>query len=201
MRIQTLKIKYPTQLGFLILFICSCLIVGISACKEAPILIKSTPEVTETPIVFDTSYAAKFRPLGINSIPTQKTSLFKGTPKKRKINDYALEVVIANTFPLKNSLARRLSAENKELSPKRMQLTVKKKPVVYNPPNPVLPPFPEVDATMDVQYINELHGLEHSWINCTYQDKKGNIWIGGRFGNLWRYDGKSLEDFTQAKNG
>lgn len=31
------------------------------------------------------------------------------------------------------------------------------------------------------------------------EDKQGNIWFGGRYGILWKYDGKELKDFTQAK--
>ena len=31
------------------------------------------------------------------------------------------------------------------------------------------------------------------------EDKEGNIWFGGRYGILYRYDGKELKDFTQAK--
>tara|TARA_B100000809_G_scaffold201286_1_gene201847 strand:- start:140 stop:391 length:252 start_codon:yes stop_codon:yes gene_type:complete len=30
-------------------------------------------------------------------------------------------------------------------------------------------------------------------------DKDGNIWFGGRYGILWRYDGEVLTDFTQQK--
>ena len=31
------------------------------------------------------------------------------------------------------------------------------------------------------------------------EDKDGNVWFGGRYGLLWRYDGNELKDFTQAK--
>ncbi|PCJ82015.1 MAG: hypothetical protein COA49_03370 [Bacteroidetes bacterium] len=31
------------------------------------------------------------------------------------------------------------------------------------------------------------------------EDKDGNIWFGGRYGLLWRYDGEVLKDFTQLK--
>lgn len=31
------------------------------------------------------------------------------------------------------------------------------------------------------------------------EDKQGNIWFGGRYGILWRYDGNELKDFTQLK--
>lgn len=31
------------------------------------------------------------------------------------------------------------------------------------------------------------------------EDADGNIWFGGRYGLLWRFDGKELEDFTQKK--
>ena len=36
-------------------------------------------------------------------------------------------------------------------------------------------------------------------IKCISEDKYGNIWFGGRYGNLWRYDGEKLKDFTQEK--
>jgi ligand-binding sensor domain-containing protein len=31
------------------------------------------------------------------------------------------------------------------------------------------------------------------------EDVVGNIWFGGRYGLLWRFDGKELKDFTQLK--
>ncbi len=31
------------------------------------------------------------------------------------------------------------------------------------------------------------------------EDADGNIWFGGRYGLLWRFDGKELKDFTQLK--
>ena len=36
-------------------------------------------------------------------------------------------------------------------------------------------------------------------IKCMSEDGSGNIWFGGRYGILWRYDGKELKDFTQIK--
>ncbi len=33
------------------------------------------------------------------------------------------------------------------------------------------------------------------------EDKDGNIWFGGRYGILYRYDGQELKDFTQLKRG
>jgi len=45
--------------------------------------------------------------------------------------------------------------------------------------------------------------IEHSEklidIKCLAEDRDGNIWFGGRYGILWRYDGEKLEDFTQVK--
>jgi len=34
-------------------------------------------------------------------------------------------------------------------------------------------------------------------IKCISEDKAGNLWFGGRYGILWRYDGEVLTDFTQ----
>ena len=31
------------------------------------------------------------------------------------------------------------------------------------------------------------------------EDATGNIWFGGRYGVLWRYNGNELKDFTQEK--
>ncbi len=36
-------------------------------------------------------------------------------------------------------------------------------------------------------------------IMCMAEDKDGNIWFGGRYGLLWKYDGKALEDYTLSK--
>lgn len=45
--------------------------------------------------------------------------------------------------------------------------------------------------------FEELAGIA---IRTIIEDKVGNIWFGGRKGNLWRYDGKKLTDITQLKN-
>ena len=34
-------------------------------------------------------------------------------------------------------------------------------------------------------------------VKCITEDKDGNIWFGGRYGILWRYDGVELVDFTR----
>lgn len=36
-------------------------------------------------------------------------------------------------------------------------------------------------------------------IKFVSEDVDGNIWFGGRYGILWRFDGKELKDFTQKK--
>ncbi|MEO0734729.1 MAG: two-component regulator propeller domain-containing protein, partial [Bacteroidota bacterium] len=38
-------------------------------------------------------------------------------------------------------------------------------------------------------------------VMCMAEDRDGNLWFGGRYGLLWRYDGKELVDFTQRKRG
>ena len=37
-------------------------------------------------------------------------------------------------------------------------------------------------------------------IRTITEDKNGNMWFGGRKGNLWKYDGQKLTDLTQMKN-
>ena len=39
--------------------------------------------------------------------------------------------------------------------------------------------------------------LEHVFV--IQEDSQGNIWFGGRYGILWRFDGSELKDFTQLK--
>lgn len=39
-------------------------------------------------------------------------------------------------------------------------------------------------------------GLENNDIFCCVVDKSGNLWFGGRYGRLFRYDGKSFTDFS-----
>ncbi len=36
-------------------------------------------------------------------------------------------------------------------------------------------------------------------VMCISEDKNGNIWFGGRYGLLWKFDGKTLKDYTQLK--
>ena len=46
-------------------------------------------------------------------------------------------------------------------------------------------PFDEDRNLVELRFITE--------------DKDGNIWFGGRYGILWRYNGNELKDFTQQK--
>jgi ligand-binding sensor domain-containing protein len=36
-------------------------------------------------------------------------------------------------------------------------------------------------------------------IRFIIEDKESNMWFGGRYGSLYRYDGNKLKDFTQEK--
>ena len=47
-----------------------------------------------------------------------------------------------------------------------------------------------------VPFDKDLNLVELRFIT---EDKDGNIWFGGRYGILWRYDGNELKDFTQQK--
>ena len=47
--------------------------------------------------------------------------------------------------------------------------------------------IPQSEQLVDIMHISE--------------DHEGNIWFGGRYGILWRYDGTKLRDFTQLKRG
>lgn len=44
---------------------------------------------------------------------------------------------------------------------------------------------------------------EHKLVELRFitQDSNKNVWFGGRYGLLYRYDGKDLTDFTQLKRG
>lgn len=46
-------------------------------------------------------------------------------------------------------------------------------------------PFDKEKKLVEIRFITE--------------DKDGNVWFGGRYGILYRYDGKELKDFTQQK--
>lgn len=46
-------------------------------------------------------------------------------------------------------------------------------------------PFDNDQKLVEIRFITE--------------DKDGNVWFGGRYGILWRYDGEALTDFTQLK--
>jgi len=48
-------------------------------------------------------------------------------------------------------------------------------------------PFDKDQKLVEIRFITE--------------DKNGNVWFGGRYGILYRYDGKELKDFTQLKRG
>tara|TARA_B110000091_G_C13742491_1_gene443994 strand:+ start:102 stop:1208 length:1107 start_codon:yes stop_codon:yes gene_type:complete len=46
----------------------------------------------------------------------------------------------------------------------------------------------------DIEGSNKLNDIKF-----VSEDKQGNIWFGGRYGLLWRFDGKVLKDFTHLK--
>lgn len=46
-------------------------------------------------------------------------------------------------------------------------------------------PFDKEQELVELRFITE--------------DKDGNVWFGGRYGILFRYDGKELKDFTELK--
>jgi len=46
-------------------------------------------------------------------------------------------------------------------------------------------PFDKEQKLVEIRFITE--------------DKAKNVWVGGRYGSLYRYDGKELKDFTQLK--
>ena len=48
--------------------------------------------------------------------------------------------------------------------------------------------------TIDIPNIEKLIDIK-----SMVEDSAGNIWFGGRYGILWRYDGKELKDFTHLK--
>ena len=48
-------------------------------------------------------------------------------------------------------------------------------------------PFDKDQKLVEIRFITE--------------DKDGNVWFGGRYGILFRYDGKELKDFTYLKRG
>jgi ligand-binding sensor domain-containing protein len=51
-------------------------------------------------------------------------------------------------------------------------------------------------VSLDIKGSEQLNDIK-----CIATDKEGNIWFGGRYGILYRYDGKELKDFTQIKRG
>jgi len=54
----------------------------------------------------------------------------------------------------------------------------------------------EFIVSLDIKGSEQLNDIK-----CIATDKEGNIWFGGRYGILYRYDGKELKDFTQIKRG
>jgi len=54
------------------------------------------------------------------------------------------------------------------------------------------------DGTTFSPFISE-DGKNLSDINFILEDKEQNLWFGGRYGHLWKYDGKTLIDFTQKR--
>lgn len=43
-------------------------------------------------------------------------------------------------------------------------------------------------------------GPRDGMISCIFEDKNGNLWFGGRYGRLFRYDGAYKKDKNQAAN-
>ena len=56
------------------------------------------------------------------------------------------------------------------------------------------------DYITNVQHYGIEEGLSHRDIFCTFQDSRGFIWVGTKYG-LNRFDGKRFEIFTAEKHG
>ena len=50
-----------------------------------------------------------------------------------------------------------------------------------------------------MQNFNTEQGVALSSINCSYKDKKGNLWFGTSGGGISKYDGKSFTNFTSSQ--
>ncbi|RLD56383.1 MAG: hypothetical protein DRJ05_11405, partial [Bacteroidetes bacterium] len=47
--------------------------------------------------------------------------------------------------------------------------------------------------------FGKLQGLKHGDVNCLFEDKSGNIWIGTNGGGATKYDGKYFTHFTEKE--
>lgn len=56
------------------------------------------------------------------------------------------------------------------------------------------------DYVITLKHYDVKDGLSHRQVNCIYQDSRGFIWVGTRYG-LNRFDGYSFTWFTKEKNG
>jgi len=74
---------------------------------------------------------------------------------------------------------------------------------------PIVASIPEVVIAKDAYFkdqnpqnfssFNKLQGLKHGNINCLFEDKAGNIWLGSNGGGVSKYDGKSFTHFTDKQ--
>jgi signal transduction histidine kinase/ligand-binding sensor domain-containing protein len=75
------------------------------------------------------------------------------------------------------------------------------KPVVHsfvNPETGVTIPWEAQGRGLFTTYTTD-DGLGLDQINCSYRDRKGNIWLGTNGGGISRYDGQSFTNFTTSQ--
>lgn len=75
------------------------------------------------------------------------------------------------------------------------------KPVVYsfvNPETGITVPIEAQGRGLFTTY-NTDDGLSLDQINCSYRDRKGNIWFGTNGGGVSKYDGHSFTNFTTSQ--
>ncbi|MES2774622.1 MAG: two-component regulator propeller domain-containing protein [Bacteroidota bacterium] len=70
-------------------------------------------------------------------------------------------------------------------------------PVIQPEPVEAIIPGIKGNAKYHITHIDESNGLPSPMVNCVFEDKEGNLWLGMVAGGVVKYDGKS---FTQYKS-
>ncbi len=193
----TLNLLYI--LFFKLLFL-SCLI-GMLACQNATNAnLETKPLLKDKPIKkppYDTSIAVM-----VQAIPKyHDLNIIESTQRIKKIIEQKIapssfKTVITDSFSLKKPVTKSVSGKKNMPFPQKIHLSGEKIPAIHNPPISVLPFSRKEEANMDVQFIDYDHHLISSDITISFQDTKGNLWIGFADAGVSKFNGLSYTHFT-----
>ena len=132
----------------------------------------------------------------------------KPSGKSIPIKGSLTPIVITNNKTKKNNLSILNFKENTPFTWKSLnagynadklnfkKLTGKKHPFKLPKISHLLKPIFKDNAKYNIKYLDVEQGLNSSYTWCSYEDSKGQLWLGSNMGGLTMYNGEDLFDFS-----